>query len=207
MKKIAPRVEEPGEPQFRHLRPPSYPEGAGGGKHLLHKQTFQRPHPQRGLPGLATASGCQPSGCPPRSGGLRPGPRRAGSGPLGPLRRGGGLPGPSGGPGGPWRPLRGGGGSPYPPLASEAATARQRPEEGPSASHVQDAILAVQQSKLTQVATYKTLASRLKLWAKMKPHTLSTKPWRVVACMRLGNSSVRVEPTDSMILLPKVAMS
>jgi hypothetical protein len=33
----------------------------------------------------------------------------------------------------------------------------------------------------TQVATYKTLASRLKLWAKMKPQTLSTKPWRVVA--------------------------
>jgi len=40
----------------------------------------------------------------------------------------------------------------------------------------------VQSNKyLTQVATYKILASRLKLWAKMKPHTLSTKPWRVVA--------------------------
>ena len=59
----------------------------------------------------------------------------------------------------------------------------------------------------TQVATYKTLASRLKWWAKMKPQTLSTKPWRVVACMRLGNSSVRAEPTDSMIFLPKVAMN
>jgi len=35
-----------------------------------------------------------------------------------------------------------------PQAAPEAATARQRPEEGPSASHVQDAILAVQQSKL-----------------------------------------------------------
>lgn len=37
-------------------------------------------------------------------------------------------------------------GTALPPLASEAATARQGPEEGPSASHVQDAILAVQQS-------------------------------------------------------------
>jgi len=41
-----------------------------------------------------------------------------------------------------------GAGTPLPPLASEAATARQRPEEGFLASHVQDAILAVQQSKL-----------------------------------------------------------
>jgi hypothetical protein len=36
--------------------------------------------------------------------------------------------------------------TPLPPLSSEAATALQRPEEGPSASHVQDAILGVQQS-------------------------------------------------------------
>jgi hypothetical protein len=35
--------------------------------------------------------------------------------------------------------------------------------------------------KLTQVATYKIPANFLKLWAKMNPHTLSTKPWRVVA--------------------------
>jgi hypothetical protein len=41
-----------------------------------------------------------------------------------------------------------GAGTPLPPLASEAATARQRPGEGFLASHVQDAILAVQQSKL-----------------------------------------------------------
>jgi hypothetical protein len=41
--------------------------------------------------------------------------------------------------------------------------------------------LSLAVSKLTQVATYKILASRLKLWAKMKPQTLSTKPWRVVA--------------------------
>ena len=34
---------------------------------------------------------------------------------------------------------------------------------------------------LTQVATYKIPANFLKLWAKMNPHTLSTKPWRVVA--------------------------
>jgi hypothetical protein len=39
-----------------------------------------------------------------------------------------------------------GAGTALPPLASEASTALQRPEEGPSASHVQDAILAVQQS-------------------------------------------------------------
>jgi len=39
-----------------------------------------------------------------------------------------------------------GAGTPLPPLASEASTALQRPEEGPSASHVQDAILGVQQS-------------------------------------------------------------
>jgi hypothetical protein len=38
-----------------------------------------------------------------------------------------------------------------------------------------------QNAIITQVATYKILASRLKLWAKMKPQTLSTKPWRVVA--------------------------
>ncbi|WP_337868591.1 NAD(P)-binding domain-containing protein [Meiothermus sp.] len=56
--------------------------------------------------------------------------------------------------------------------------------------------------KLTQVATYKIPASRLKLWAKMKPHTLSTKPWRVVACMRLGNSSVRAAPTNSITRRP-----
>jgi hypothetical protein len=37
-------------------------------------------------------------------------------------------------------------GTALPPLASEAATALQRPEEGPSASHVQDAIPGVQQS-------------------------------------------------------------
>lgn len=35
--------------------------------------------------------------------------------------------------------------------------------------------------QLTQVATYKIPANFLKLWAKMNPHTLSTKPWRVVA--------------------------
>jgi len=34
-----------------------------------------------------------------------------------------------------------------PPPSSEASTALQSPEEGPSASHVQDATLAVQQSK------------------------------------------------------------
>jgi len=34
---------------------------------------------------------------------------------------------------------------------------------------------------ITQVATYKIPANFLKLWAKMNPHTLSTKPWRVVA--------------------------
>jgi hypothetical protein len=39
-----------------------------------------------------------------------------------------------------------GAGTSLPPLASEASTARQRPEEGPSARHVQDAILGVQQS-------------------------------------------------------------
>jgi hypothetical protein len=39
-----------------------------------------------------------------------------------------------------------GAGTAPPPLASEAATALQRPEEGFLASHVQDAILAVQQS-------------------------------------------------------------
>jgi hypothetical protein len=39
-----------------------------------------------------------------------------------------------------------GAGTPLPPLALEASTALQRPEEGPSASNVQDAILAVQQS-------------------------------------------------------------
>jgi len=39
-----------------------------------------------------------------------------------------------------------GAGTALPPLPSEAATALQRPEEGPSASHVQDAIPAVQQS-------------------------------------------------------------
>jgi hypothetical protein len=39
-----------------------------------------------------------------------------------------------------------GAGTALPPLPSEAATALQRPEEGPSASHVQDAIRAVQQS-------------------------------------------------------------
>jgi len=39
-----------------------------------------------------------------------------------------------------------GAGTPLPPLASEASTALQGPEEGPSASHVQDAILAVQHS-------------------------------------------------------------
>ena len=41
--------------------------------------------------------------------------------------------------------------------------------------------LGARSSSITQVATYKTLARRLKLWAKMKPQTLSTKPWRVVA--------------------------
>jgi hypothetical protein len=39
-----------------------------------------------------------------------------------------------------------GAGTAPPPLASEAATALQRPEEGPSASYVQDAIPGVQQS-------------------------------------------------------------
>jgi hypothetical protein len=39
-----------------------------------------------------------------------------------------------------------GAGTALPPLASEASTALQGPEEGPSASHVQDAILGVQQS-------------------------------------------------------------
>jgi hypothetical protein len=39
-----------------------------------------------------------------------------------------------------------GAGTPLPPLSSEASTALQRPEEGFLARHVQDAILAVQQS-------------------------------------------------------------
>jgi hypothetical protein len=44
------------------------------------------------------------------------------------------------------RPLRGGGGTPTTPLASEAATALQGPEEVFLAMHVQDAILGVQHS-------------------------------------------------------------
>lgn len=46
---------------------------------------------------------------------------------------------------------------------------------------LEDAALLMQEYKVTQVATYKIPANFLKLWAKMNPHTLSTKPWRVVA--------------------------
>jgi len=64
-------------------------------------------------------------------------------------------------------------------LTEEAVRLQERGESEEAAKRMNEAYGLF--ARITQVATYKIPANFLKLWAKMNPHTLSTKPWRVVA--------------------------